>query len=64
MKVYHVTFSHQIEPGDYGLFSTLEKAEAYLRDHLKVDVTQVRTYGNSTSRFYPGGYQIEEKTVR
>lgn len=63
MKVYHVTFEHQIEPGDYGLFSTLEKAEAFLQNHLKVDVSQVRIYG-SIVRSYPGGYMITEKVVK
>lgn len=63
MKVYHVTFDHQIEPGDYGLFSTLEKAEAFLKNHFGVDITQVKQYG-TTSRFYPGGYHIEEKAVK
>ncbi|HBI00986.1 MAG TPA: hypothetical protein DDY18_05115 [Flavobacterium sp.] len=63
MKVYHVTFNHQIEPGDYGLFSTKEKAEQFLKDHFGVDITQAKNY-SSNSWFYPGGYQIQEKAVK
>lgn len=63
MKVYHLTYNHQYDPGDYGLFSTKEKAEAFLKDNLGVDVTQVRSYGTNVWT-YPRGYRIEEKVVK
>jgi len=63
MKVYHLTYDHQLEPQDYGLFNSLEKAENYLKNTLRVDVSSPTVYYEGILRIYKGEYRIEEKRV-
>ena len=61
-EVYEVEFCNQREPMNYGLFSSLAKAEQYLRDTLKVDTTKVLKYYNAW--MYDGDYRIERRYVK
>ena len=65
IKFYNVSFDHQIEPQDFGSYSTLEKAEKILED-MDIDISKPRVYSRGTIRIYgsiQGDYLIEEKII-
>jgi len=63
MKIYHLTYDHQYQGADYGLFKSLAAAEEYLKNHLKVNIVERRSYYDNTVFIYADGYRIEEKSV-
>jgi hypothetical protein len=65
MKVYELKYDHQMEPRDYGLFSTLEKAEDFMRKALHVKTEDVRLYGNEYSGYtwIYGNYRLKQRDI-
>lgn len=61
MKVYEVTYDHQWQGMNYGLFSTFEKAETFLIKHLRADLTLKKEWVRG---FRYGDYSIEIKDVK
>jgi len=61
-EVYELRRDHQMQPMDYGLFSSLEKVENYLKTVLHVDIEKKSVYYEGRMIFY-GDYVITRKDV-
>lgn len=63
-KIYHVCFDHQLEPQDYGNFSTFDKAHNFLVNDRELDIRDIAKYGTTTIyKTSHGDYRIEEKVL-
>jgi hypothetical protein len=62
MKVYELVRDHQIEPENYGLFSTKDKAVNFLEEYLNVDTSIVVEY-HQWGKTVIGEYKIVERQV-
>lgn len=61
MIVYRLKFDHQLEPRDYGLFSSIEKAEKFLEKSLHIDISNKKEYTNTT--IYEDEYYLKKEYV-
>lgn len=62
-KVYNVCFDHQLEPKDFGNFSTFDKAKDFLINR-GISITDIIEYGSVTvCRTSHGDYRIQEVEV-
>lgn len=61
-EVFELTLDHQMQPQNYGLFSSLAKAEEYLKETLHVDIEKKSVYWGGGRVIY-GDYVITRKVV-
>ncbi len=61
MKVFEIIYDHQYQGHSYGLFSTLEKAEKFLKECCMVDVGFKTIY--PTSIHYQNNYIVNIRDV-
>lgn len=60
---YHVTYDHQIQPKDYGNYSTFEKAKECLKS-MNIKLPKPTKYRTTTIyKTSHGDYRIEEKVI-
>lgn len=62
MRVYEVIFDHQYQGENYGIFSSLQKAEDFLKTYCLVKIDKKSTYPDSIH--YDGGYMIKIRDVK
>lgn len=64
-QVYELTYDHQYDGQNYGLFSTVERAELFLRDVLKIKIEDVFITHFGAIRIYGDRkeYRLEQKVV-